>query len=78
MRTLATEWVEYERALLDPIGAGAVQRGECRKAFYAGAATMRNVMLLQLSAGAEVTGEDLQLVAAVELELKEFGLGVAK
>lgn len=37
---LAREWASFAKAVLDPINAGATQRQEMRRAFYAGAATM--------------------------------------
>lgn len=38
-------WASYSAALLDPIGAGAAQREETRRAFYAGAAAMFSAVL---------------------------------
>jgi len=37
MNHLRKDWRSYERAILDPHRSGAVQRTECRRAFYAGA-----------------------------------------
>lgn len=37
MKTVYDEWKSYERDIV-PSTAGAVQREECRRAFYAGAA----------------------------------------
>lgn len=36
MRTIADQWASYERAVL-PKDASAIQRRECKRAFYAGA-----------------------------------------
>ena len=38
-------WASYVAALLDPAGAGEVQREETKRAFYAGAAAMFSAML---------------------------------
>ena len=41
---LAREWASFARHVLDPINASDVQRQEMRRAFYAGAATMFDVV----------------------------------
>ena len=41
---LAREWANFAKLVLDPINAGAVQRQEMRRAWYAGAATMFDTM----------------------------------
>jgi hypothetical protein len=44
MKTLFDHWKSFERAIV-PKGAGAIQREECRRSFYAGAAAMFSLVL---------------------------------
>jgi len=43
--TIGEAWASYAGAILDLIAAGAVQREETKRAFYAGAAAMFGAML---------------------------------
>lgn len=45
MRTIADQWSDFDRLILRPTGAGNVQRVETKRAFYAGAQAVLNVML---------------------------------
>jgi hypothetical protein len=37
---IASEWAAFSALILDPVQAGPTQRQECRRAFYAGAIAM--------------------------------------
>lgn len=42
-KTLLSEWQSFERVVV-PAGASAIQREECRRAFYAGAVCLRKLI----------------------------------
>lgn len=44
MRTVASEYASYREQVIPP-DAGAVQAQECKRAFYAGAAAMWDMLL---------------------------------
>lgn len=73
MKRLEHEWLTYERAVLIPAGAGAVQTQETRRGFYAGAAALYGILTGQVSGGHPdtVTQEDMQLMQDIANELKE-------
>ncbi len=77
MRTIAQRWAEFEAAILDPIGAGDLQRKETRRAFYAG-------FQASLTAGiemAEESGDDdeagVLMIAALHEECLQFSGEIA-
>ena len=61
MKTILGEWTEYEQTLID-LGAPPMQRFECKKAFYMGAA-----LCLELAG----TDRDVRL-AIMHKEIFEF------
>lgn len=65
--TIGEAWASYAGAVLDPIDAGAVQREETKRAFYAGAAATFGAMINAVeleedSATARVEALDRELV----------------
>lgn len=76
MKHLEHAWLMYERAVLIPAGAGAIQTQETRRAFYAGAQALFTTLLGQVSGGHPdtVTPGDLELMDAIRAELLEHSL----
>lgn len=73
--TLAAQWASYERLVI-PATAGDLQRQETRRAFYAGAQDLFELLQHGVSAGPEFTAEDERLLEAVDAELRQFVLEV--
>ena len=69
--TLAAQWASYDRNVL-PATAGDVQRKETRRAFYAGAQALVEVLTHGISDAAELTTDDDALMASVDAELQQF------
>lgn len=55
-----------------PQNAGANQRQESRRAFYAGAAILFEAITKYISEGDEVRQEDLDLMDSIQAELDQF------
>lgn len=72
--TLAAQWLSFEAILLAT--AGEVQRQETRRAFYAGAQALLQVMTHGVSEAPETTESDEAFMASVDAELKQFALDV--
>lgn len=70
------QWEKFECAVI-PITAGAVQRAEMRKAFFAGADSLFFLILAMLEPGAEPTESDLAKMEVLHRELMEWRKGVA-
>lgn len=75
--TLAEIWVRFEQTVLDPIGAGDVQRQEVRRAFYSGAAALLELVLDIGEPGFE---EDagVNRLAKLEAEIAQFSDDLAQ
>jgi hypothetical protein len=70
---LSDSWKEYQSKVLDPVGAGALQRKETRIAFYMGAMCLLDGVLKRLSPSeGEPTPEDYKLLDDVRLEMEAF------
>lgn len=65
-------WWAYERRRLAPVGAGAVQRQECRRAFYAGAIAVFHGLVTGVSSETGETPEDMALMDGVKAELDQY------
>lgn len=65
-------WKSYRQRVLPPT-APEVQVIETRRAFYAGAWAILNHLSDLMSAGEDVTDEDLDFVQRFHDELKQFG-----
>jgi hypothetical protein len=76
-KLIETEWTEFRTKVI-PKDATEVQLREMRRAFFAGAWAYYSLVMSKLDADAEPTGEDLRLMAALDLEMREFGERVAK
>lgn len=78
--SIANEWETYRQGVL-PADAPAVQLSECRRAFYAGAASIFYGLLRVLDPGQEATPADLQVMTRLqqefELHLAAEGKGYA-
>lgn len=69
--TIQSIWTTYDLAVIADT-AGTVQRRECRRAFFAGAAALRKVLLEGVSKGEETTEEDESLLESIDQELQVF------
>jgi hypothetical protein len=77
--TIGEAWASYSAALLDPIGADAVQREETKRAFYGGAAATFGIMLEAAeleedAAAARVEALDLELADFLRLFSSRHGI----
>lgn len=71
---IAEQWDTFAREVLAPVGAGEIQKKEARRAFYAGAWALYSLQMNQLSPGVErITQDDLNLMADLDAEMREFG-----
>lgn len=70
-RSLADEWRDFERRIL-PQGAGPIQLLETRRAFYAGAQTMFNLITDGLDADSGPTDLDVAYVESLFQEMQQF------
>ena len=77
MKLIATEWENYKRAVL-PKDAPAVQVTESRRAFYAGSWAFYALVMNLLDSDREPTEKDLQMMANLDAEMREFGERVKK
>lgn len=68
-RKLAEEWNSYSSEVLEPLGFGAAQRDEMRRAFYCGAAAY-NSLLCDID---PETAAGLKGIDDLESELTDFG-----
>jgi biotin synthase-like enzyme len=75
-KRLEALWASYERDVI-PTKAGAIQRQESRRAFYAGAAALFGAVLRGLTEGEEPTEEDLRMLDELQEELVEHARDVA-
>ena len=64
-------WRSYSERVI-PAHAGAVQRQEMRRAFYAGATTLLASIMVALDPGTEPTDADLQRMQGIQDELDQF------
>ena len=71
MNTIGQLWTAYEKTVLHP-EAPAVQRGECRRAFYSGIQGWLDMNMRQLEEGDEPTEADLQWMQDRHDELQAF------
>ncbi|MEY4761796.1 MAG: hypothetical protein RLZZ200_1652 [Pseudomonadota bacterium] len=70
-RHIAAGWSQYAEHVL-PKEAGAVQKTETRRAFYAGAVAVLARVMAQVSDEDEVTDQDMQVMDDIMAELEEF------
>lgn len=70
-RRMAEQWDSFARAVL-PVGTSPLQRQEMRRAFYAGAEGIMDAMAKAMGPSDTVTPEELETVAELHLELREF------
>ena len=70
-------WESYESRVL-PASAGAVQRHECRSAFYAGAYALFNGVMQNLSPGSEPNPTDLMMMNELHEELREYARSLSR
>lgn len=68
---LREAWESYETNVL-PKNAGDVQRGECRHAFYAGAAAVLFGIIGTLSPSSEPTMADVEALERLREELRTY------
>lgn len=69
------EWKKYERYVI-PRAAGAVQRKEMRRAFFAGWRSCLSTVSSGMSEGNDITTEDIDILEQIERELQSFAAAV--
>lgn len=69
---IANAWKNYVRLSLDPVGAPAVQRRECKIAFYLGALALFDGIMHNMTPSDEPEEPDLALLDSIQKELEEF------
>lgn len=70
-RTLAAQWASYRERVM-PVNAPPIQVSETRLGFYAGAAAMFDLLVMDLSPGPEPTEGDIDHMSALHQELRDF------
>lgn len=68
---MAEQWDQFARAVL-PADAPPIQKQEMRRAFYAGAESILFRVITSFAPDAEPTAEDVQMMANLDQELKDF------
>jgi hypothetical protein len=71
MKLLEAQWMSYRNAVL-PQHASLIQLTELRRAFYAGSWAFYSLLMNSLEPGTEETPKDLELMAALDGEMREF------
>ena len=71
LKLIDQAWRSYSEVVI-PAHAGAVQRQEMRRAFYAGATTLLGSIMVVLDPGDEPTEADLQKMQGIHDELEQF------
>jgi len=74
-RTLAEQWNGYRRSVMPPT-VGETQLRETRRAFYAGAQALQQVMLHGVSNEPDMTDGDERLMRAIDAEFERFAADV--
>lgn len=69
---LAREWTSFARMILDPVNAGALQRQEMRRAWYAGAVMMFDLMSNLAGPSDEPDEVGAARVEQVHQELRQY------
>lgn len=75
-KIIDTAWRSYAEQVI-PMNAPDIQRQECRRAFYAGAASVFSGIMTMLDPGAEPTDADLEKMSALEDELNQYAKSLA-
>lgn len=70
-KTIAEAWQIYDTRVLPDV-AGEVQRKETRRAFYAGAMVLLDIMMAGVSDDPEFTEADQALGDRIQAELAQF------
>jgi hypothetical protein len=68
-RSFGDEWLAFSSVVYAP-PVGAVQREECRRAFYAGGYSLLHLIMAMLDPGQEPTPRDIEKMTALERELE--------
>jgi hypothetical protein len=76
MKRVADLWQAYADRVL-PKYAGAVQRQETRRAFYAGAGALFGAVVNGMTPGPEPQDDDIQALDSIEEEFEAFARDVA-
>lgn len=71
MKLLETQWMSYRNAVLGK-DALLIQLRESRRAFYAGSWAFYSLLMNSLEPGTDETPKDLELMAALDGEMREF------
>ena len=68
---IANAWASYRERVMHP-DSSVLQVQECRRSFYAGAATLLDSILGGLDGGSEPTDADMERMDQIHSELKQF------
>lgn len=75
-RTIAEQWAAYRAAAI-PASATVGQVRQCRRAFYAGAQALQQIMLTGVSTeGEDMTEDDERLMLGIDAEFVQFAADV--
>jgi len=69
---MAREWAVFAHKILDPMNAGEIQRTEMRRAFYAGAFSMFDIMTRMAGPDEEDDSVGAARIEEVHQELLRF------
>ena len=76
-KSMAEQWDDFS-LLVGLYNMSSVQRQEMRRAFYAGAASIMDAMMVGFDTGDdEPTEEDMQYISSLHEEMTKFGKDIA-
>ena len=70
-------WNEFAKTCI-PVGASEIQVKDLRNAFYGGAATLWQIIMVGLTPSSEPTDQDMHMMENLQQELDEFGADLDK
>lgn len=73
--TIAKQWAEYRSAAI-PAHATEGQVRQCRRAFYAGAQALHEIMVNGVSNDPDMTDDDERILRGIEAEFDQFAADV--
>jgi len=77
MRLIEGQWAQFREKVISA-NASDIQLREMRRAFYAGAWAYYALVMNRLNPTSEPTGDDIQLLAGLDDEMREFGESILR
>lgn len=71
-RAIVAAMYEVYRRNVMPPDAPAIQVLECKRAFFAGARSLLDLLMAAADAGDEITARDEEIMAAIDAELADY------